>query len=104
MAEKQSQVQGALKNAASKTITYHFDHLWLLFLDSWEEDFRIKSVVSRNFASLPGSVPMALAILAAGPSNLVVLGAAFLLCEDEEELEEWWDLEEGVEPGLELYS
>ena len=32
---------------------------------------------------------MALAILAAGPSNLVVLGAAFLLCEDEEELEEW---------------
>lgn len=104
MAEKQSQVQGALKNAAFKTITYHFDHLWLLFLDSWEEDFRIKSVVSRNFASLPGSVPMALAILAAGPSNLVVLGAAFLLCEDEEELEEWWDLEEGVEPGLELYS
>ena len=77
------------KNAASKTITYHFDYLWLLFLDSWEEDFRIKSVVSRNFASLPGSVPMALAILAAGPSNLVVLGAAFLLCEDEEELEEW---------------
>ena len=104
MAEKQSQVQGALKNAAFKTITYHFDHLWLLFLDSWEEDFRIKSVVSRNFASLPGSVPMALAILAAGPSNLVVLGAAFLLCEDEEELEEWWDFEEGVEPGLELYS
>ena len=89
MAEKQSQVQGALENAAFKTITYHFDHLWLLFLDSWEEDFRIKSVVSRNFASLPGSVPMALAILAAGPSNLVVLGAAFLLCEDEEELEEW---------------
>ena len=89
MAEKQSQVQGALENAAFKTITYHFDYLWLLFLDSWEEDFRIKSVVSRNFASLPGSVPMALAILAAGPSNLVVLGAAFLLCEDEEELEEW---------------
>ena len=104
MAEKQSQVQGALENVAFKTITYHFDHLWLLFLDSWEEDFRIKSVVSRNFASLPGSVPIALAILAAGPSNLVVLGAAFLLCEDEEELEEWWDLEEGVEPGLELYS
>ena len=88
MAEKQSQEQGALENAAFKTITYHFDHLWLLFLDSWE-DFRIKSVVSRNFASLPGSVPMALAILAAGPSNLVVLGAAFLLWEDEEEPEEW---------------
>ena len=89
MAEKNHKVQRALKNAASKTITYHFDYLWLLFLDSWEEDFRIKSVVSRNFASLPGSVPMALAILAAGPSNLVVLGAAFLLCDDEEELEEW---------------
>ena len=41
---------------------------------------------------------MALAILAAGPSNLVVLGGAFLLCEEEEEEpEEWWDLEEGVE-------
>ena len=53
---------------------------------------RIRSVVSRNFASLPGSVPMALAILAAGPSNLVVLGGAFLLCEedeDEEEPDEW---------------
>ena len=59
---------------------------------------RINSVVSRNLASLPGSVPMALAILAAGPSNLVVLGGAFLLCEEEEEEpEEWWDLEEGVE-------
>ena len=35
---------------------------------------------------------MALAILAAGPSNLVVLGGAFLLCEedeDEEEPDEW---------------
>ena len=59
---------------------------------------RINSVVSRNLASLPGSVPMALAILAAGPSNLVVLGGTFLLCEEEEEEpEEWWDLEEGVE-------
>ena len=78
------------------------------FLDSWleEDDLRIRSVVSRNFASLPGSVPMALAILAAGPSNLVVLGGAFLLCEedeDEEEPDEWWVFDEGVEPALVKY-
>ena len=53
-----------------------------------EEDLRIRSVVSRNLASFPGSVPMALAILAAGPSSLVVLGGAFLLCEEDEEEEE----------------
>ena len=65
---------------------------------------RIRSVVSRNFASLPGSVPMALAILAAGPSNLVVLGGAFLLCEeDEEEPDEWCDFDDGVKPALVKY-
>ena len=35
----------------------------------------MRSVASRNLVSLPGSVPMALAILATGPSSLAELDA-----------------------------
>merc|ERR1719430_1259465 len=64
-----------------------------LALSSWPA-FLIRSVDSKNLASLPGSVPMALAILAAGPSSFTVLEVCFLLeeeCEDfEEEVDSGW--------------
>ena len=49
-------------------------------------------VKTAYLASLPGSVPMALAILAAGPSSFTVLEVCFLLEEECEDFEEEVDL------------
>ena len=95
--EKKGHIGGKQQSITVFPVHSRCDDLAFLILSSWlDPDFFIRSVDSRNLASLPGSEPIALAILAAGPSSLAVLVTCFLLLE---ECSEWCDLEE---PELDL--